>query len=171
MWQPTTSRALSKAGVSHVTWCWVAAEVAMQHPALGVKGECFSGAFLWMQKQFLETIFYFTQLLVPELIFGCFSFPSPSLTAPELLQGLGGSGSGASPPALLLFRAVWLAGVELAVVFPRGGGGFGIGRKWFALFLSPFPVGSLQNRCPLTRANVGASLWQVSSAVSPHVSS
>ena len=63
----------------------------MQHPALGLGGECFSGAFLLMQKQFLETVFYFTRVPVPEFVFRCFSFPSP--TARQLLQGLGGTSS------------------------------------------------------------------------------
>lgn len=44
--------------MSPVIWCWVAAEVDMQRPAHGVKDECFSGAFLLMQKKFLETVFF-----------------------------------------------------------------------------------------------------------------
>lgn len=69
-------------------------------PALGMKGECFSGAFLLMQKQFLETgFFYFTHLPVPELVFRCFSLPSP--TAPQLLQDLGGTGSGCKSPSFV----------------------------------------------------------------------
>lgn len=65
LWQTATSRASWKTLVSLVIWCWVAAEVDMQCPALGMKGECFSGAFSLMQKQFLETVFL------------CYSTPSP----------------------------------------------------------------------------------------------
>lgn len=84
---------VEKTLASLVFWCWVAAEVGMLCPALGTKGECFSSAFLLMQKQFLETgFFYFTQLPVPELVFRCSSLPSA--TAPQLLQDLGGTGSG-----------------------------------------------------------------------------
>lgn len=47
-----------------------------------VMGDCCSGAFLLMQKQFLETVFYFTQVPVPELVLG---------VSPSLLQLLNSS--------------------------------------------------------------------------------
>lgn len=69
-----------------------------------VKGECFSGAFLLMQEQFLETIFrneFF--ILLSSLFQVClqvFLLPfSNHSTAPELLQGLGGSGLGCKSPS------------------------------------------------------------------------
>lgn len=69
-------------------------------PALGMKGECFSGAFLLMQKQFLETGFF---ILLTSL-----SQNLSSGVSPYLLQLLHSSCriwealvQGASLPALL----------------------------------------------------------------------
>lgn len=69
----------------------------LQHPAFCVKGECFSGAFLVMQKQFLETSFLFYSS--PRTCLQVFHLPfSICSTSPELLQGLGGAGSGCESP-------------------------------------------------------------------------
>lgn len=72
----------------------------MQHPALGAKGECCSGALLLMQKQFFRNNFLFYSTPSPRTCLQVFLFPfSNCSTAPEQLQGLGGTGSGCESPS------------------------------------------------------------------------